>query len=664
MFDKMLIANRGEIACRIIRTARRLKVKTVAVYSTIDSEALHVSMADEAIAIGPAPANESYLLIERIIAAANASAAEAIHPGYGFLSENPELARSCADNDMIFIGPTAAAISAMGSKSTAKTIMTEAGVPLLPGYHGDNQDPAWLQKQADNMTYPVLIKAAAGGGGKGMRVVMQRSAFAAALAAAKREAMNAFNDETVLIEKYLRQPRHIEIQIFRDTHGNGVYLFERDCSMQRRYQKILEEAPAPGMQAERRQMMGQAALKAAEAIGYTGAGTVEFIVDTDENFYFMEMNTRLQVEHPVTEMISGQDLVEWQLGVAAGRPLPLRQDALAIRGHAMEARIYAEDAANDFLPCTGQITHLRFPSESACVRIDTGVQQGDAVSVFYDPMLAKLIVWAEDRPDCLARMQTALAATQIVGLKTNLDFLQAALAHPVLQAGEVTTGFVAEHAGELLKAMYAQKATAAVYQLAALYLMLVHQQHSMARAAASAEPDSPWHLADGWLLNLTSREAITLRAGSTEKTIQLQPADSGFIIRLDNTDTEAAGQLEEQTRLTARLGNRRLQADVIRDKQRLVIFHAGQRYELERLTDAYETPAEEDGGRLLSPMPGKIIAILTAKDQAVSKGDPLLILEAMKMEHTITANQAGTVVDIFFAENDRVDAGVELLTIA
>ena len=409
MFNKILIANRGEIACRVIKTARRLGIKTVAVYSDADAGARHVRLADEAVHIGPAAARESYLVIERIIAAARQTGAQAIHPGYGFLSENEDFCEACEAAGIVFIGPPVSAIRAMGSKSEAKKLMEKARVPLTPGYHGDHQEPGFLNVQADAIGYPVLIKAAAGGGGKGMRLVEKSADFLDALASCKREAAASFGSDHVLVEKYLTRPRHIEIQVFGDTHGNYVYLFERDCSVQRRHQKVLEEAPAPGMTPERRAAMGQAAVDAARAVGYVGAGTVEFIANQDGSFYFMEMNTRLQVEHPVTEMITGLDLVEWQLRVASGEPLPMAQEQLAINGHALEARIYAEDPAKGFLPSTGRLVHLAPPDENMHVRVDTGVEEGDEISPFYDPMIAKLIVWDVNRDRALARMLQALA---------------------------------------------------------------------------------------------------------------------------------------------------------------------------------------------------------------------------------------------------------------
>jgi 3-methylcrotonyl-CoA carboxylase alpha subunit len=434
MFTKILIANRGEIACRVAATARRMGIRTVAVYSEADAGSKHVAVCDEAVLIGPAAAKESYLKGEKIIAVALATGAQAIHPGYGFLSENADFADAVAAAGLVFIGPPASSMRAMGSKSAAKTLMESASVPLVPGYHGRSQEPALLQREADRIGYPVLLKASAGGGGKGMRVIERAEDFMAALASCQREAISSFGDDKVLIEAYLQRPRHIEIQVFADTQGNCVYLHERDCSVQRRHQKVLEEAPAPGMPAARRAAMGEAAVAAAKAVGYVGAGTVEFIANQDGSFYFMEMNTRLQVEHPVTEMITGTDLVEWQLRVAAGQPLPLRQDALKIHGHAIEARIYAENPEKGFLPSIGTLRHMDTPDAvsftlggtdvPASVRIDSGVREGDAISPFYDPMIAKLIVWGADRAQALARMSQALAEFQITGLATNIAFLK------------------------------------------------------------------------------------------------------------------------------------------------------------------------------------------------------------------------------------------------
>ena len=489
MFSKILIANRGEIACRVIRTARRLGIHTVAVYSDADAKALHVEMADEAINIGPAPARDSYLRAEAILDAAKRTGAEAIHPGYGFLSENAAFAEACADAGVVFIGPPASSIRAMGGKSEAKALMETAGVPLVPGYHGEDQSPELLRAEAKRIGFPVLIKASAGGGGKGMRVVTSLEEFDDQLNGAKREAINSFGDDRVLIERYVTRPRHVEIQVFADTQGNCVYLFERDCSIQRRHQKVVEEAPAPNLDPHTRRRMGEAAVAAAKAIGYVGAGTVEFLLDEDGSFFFMEMNTRLQVEHPVTEYITGQDLVEWQLRVAAGGPLPLNQDQLSIHGHAIEVRLYAEDPQKGFLPQTGRLEHLVFPPEDAFVRVDTGVRSGDAISIHYDPMIAKLIVWADDRSSAVRRLRTALSQTQVVGLGANTEFLLAIASHPAFLAADLDTGFIERHETDLLP----EPAPAGddVLALAALGVLLERSAKAQGQGSRLRRPVQP-----------------------------------------------------------------------------------------------------------------------------------------------------------------------------
>ncbi|MBV9394641.1 MAG: acetyl-CoA carboxylase biotin carboxylase subunit, partial [Methylobacteriaceae bacterium] len=515
MFEKILIANRGEIACRIVRTARRMGIVTVAVYSDADRDAMHVAMADEACRIGPPPARESYLKIEAIIAAAKRAGAEAIHPGYGFLSENAGFADACAAAGITFIGPPAAAIRAMGGKSEAKALMDKAGIPLVPGYHGEDQSPDLLAREAERIGYPVLIKASAGGGGKGMKVATQHSEFASQLASAKREAASSFGDDRVLIEKYLEHPRHVEIQVFADAHGNCVYLFERDCSIQRRHQKVIEEAPAPNFPQEMRARMGQAAVEAARAIGYVGAGTIEFLYDAvAKQFYFMEMNTRLQVEHPVTEMITGLDLVEWQFRIAAGERLPLSQEDLAIHGHAIEARLYAEDPERGFLPQTGRLTHLVFPTGEN-VRVDTGVKGGDIISIYYDPMIAKLIAWGIDRDAAIRRFRSALAKTQVAGLKTNVAFLARLAGHPAFKAADLDTRFIDRHQSDLL--VTPPPASEKEFALAALGLLLRRDEEARQAALASADPWSPWGSRNGWRLNDEARSELRLRDLSVER---------------------------------------------------------------------------------------------------------------------------------------------------
>src|SRR5246127_3139671 len=513
MFRKLLIANRGEIACRIAATAARLGIRTVAIYSDVDKNAKHVSCCDEAFAVGGATANESYLAIPSIIRASRETGAEALHPGYGFLAENAEFAEACIAAGLVFVGPPAAAIRAMGDKGTAKSVMAKAGVPVLPGYHGESQEPAFLRSQADAIGYPVMLKPRAGGGGKGMRVVNETSQFDDLLAACRREAKNSFGDDSILIEKYLSRPRHIEVQVFGDTHGNCVYLFERDCSVQRRHQKLLEEAPAPGMTLERRAAMGLAAVNAAKTVGYVGAGTVEFIANQDGSFFFMEMNTRLQVEHPVTEMITGLDLVEWQLRVAGGQPLPLTPEQLEIDGHAIEARVYAEDPDKGFLPSTGRLVHLVPPPESDSVRVDTGVEQGDEITPYYDPMIAKLIVWGADRKQALARMRRALAQYRVVGVSNNINFLSRLVALPSFANAELHTGVIEREQGLLFPPQEAVPDE--VWLVAALAELLHEQREVNAKSAAAADRASPWRALDGWRLNGSAERKLALRLQDT-----------------------------------------------------------------------------------------------------------------------------------------------------
>ena len=660
MFDKILIANRGEIACRVIKTARRLGVRTVAVYSEADAAARHVALADEAVAIGSAPARDSYLCADKIVAAARQTGAQAVHPGYGFLSENAAFAAACAAVGLVFIGPPVAAIEAMGSKSAAKRIMEQAGVPLVPGYHGDAQDDDLLAAEAHKIGYPVLLKAVAGGGGKGMRVVERAEEFAAALAAARRESAAAFGDQAMLVEKYLIRPRHVEIQIFADGHGDVVHLFERDCSLQRRHQKVLEEAPAPGLDDARRGAMGAAAVAAAKAIGYVGAGTVEFIVAADGTFFFMEMNTRLQVEHPVTELVTGQDLVEWQLRVAAGEPLPLGQEALRLNGHAFEARIYAEDPARDFLPATGHLAHLRFPDAGPHVRIDTGVRQGDAVSIHYDPMIAKLIVWDRDRDAALRRLQAALRATQVVGVTTNLDFLATVAAHPRYVAGAVDTGFIDRHREQLVAP--AAPVTDAVLALASLDVLLRRRAEAARAAATGGDPTSPWHQTSGWRLNQDNHQPLRFRVDGAEHEVTVHYRADHFVIDTPGRSLVADGFIAAGGDLVATLDGTRLTLTVVREGADLTLFYRDQRHRL-HLHDPAAAAAEEElpGGGLTAPMPGKIVAVHVAVGDVVARGAPLLVLEAMKMEHTIVAPCAGTVSELRFAVGEQVDDGDALL---
>ncbi|PTU65887.1 3-methylcrotonyl-CoA carboxylase [Chromobacterium sp. Panama] len=650
MFNKILIANRGEIACRVIKTARALGVATVAVHSDADADARFVKLADEAYRLGPAPAADSYLRGDLILDIARRSGAQAIHPGYGFLSENEDFAAACEAAGIAFIGPPASAIAAMGSKSAAKALMEQARVPLVPGYHGERQEPDFLRGQADAIGYPVLIKASAGGGGKGMRIVEASADFEAALASCQREARASFGDDKVLVEKYLPRSRHVEIQVFADSHGQCVYLFERDCSVQRRHQKVLEEAPAPDLPPATREAMGAAACAAARAVGYVGAGTVEFIMEVladgrPGRFFFMEMNTRLQVEHPVTEMITGQDLVAWQLAVASGQPLPLSQEQLSISGHAIEARIYAEDPDKGFLPATGTLYHLRAPAESAVVRIDTGVVAGDSISPFYDPMIAKLIVWGEDRRQALQRLDAALADYQVAGVTTNIPFLRRIVQHASFAGGQVDTGLIARHHDALLPPPAAPDAE----QLALLAL-----------AEALAAPGG-FPVAAGWRLNGALSRKLVFHIAGHDYPVTLRHLGDGCEITAAGRLFSASGRLDGGT-LRARLGDQQREAVVARSGPQRVLFAAGQRLEAQWL-DPLAVAAEEVHGEthLKAPMPGRIVALLAATGVKLNKGDPLLILEAMKMEHTIPAPADGVVKAFYFGTGEQVNDGDELV---
>lgn len=661
MFTKVLIANRGEIACRVIETCRRLGIQTVAVYSDADASARHVRMADDAIRIGPPPARDSYLNIAAILQAAAAASAQAIHPGYGFLSENAAFSAACGDAGIAFVGPPAAAIQAMASKSAAKRLMEKAGVPVVPGYHGDEQDIAFLRARAQAVGWPVLIKASAGGGGKGMRIVASDMDFEAALASCRREAGSSFGDDRVLIEKYLVRPRHIEIQVFADRHGNVVHLFERDCSVQRRHQKVLEEAPAPGLTAEFRAALGHAACDAARAVAYVGAGTVEFIVSGDGSFSFMEMNTRLQVEHPVTEMVTGQDLVEWQLRVAAGEPLPLTQKQLALRGHALEARIYAEDPARGFLPSTGRLAHLTAPGPSVHVRIDTGVEQGDEITEHYDPMIAKLIVWDEDRERARARMLQSLARFRIVGVSNNVGFLSRLVASPAFTAADLDTTLI-EREHDMLFADPVP-IPEVVCVLVALAELLREQQEARGRARRDADRWSPWHARDGWRLNADFTRMLKFRSEAREIAVGVTyAADHSFVFQLDGLAIPVRGELADNGALRAELGGRRLSATVIAAGERRHVFLDGRDFLLSAVDPLYH-PGEGGGtgGGLTAPMPGRIIAVLSQAGSLVARGTPLLILEAMKMEHTIASPIAGTIKAFLYDVGDQVSEGTELV---
>lgn len=651
MFQKILIANRGEIACRVIETAHKLGIRCVAVYSEADANARHVKLADEAFLLGPAASKDSYLRADKILDIAKKSGAQAIHPGYGFLSENEDFASACEQAGIVFIGPPVAAIAAMGSKSAAKKIMQDAGVPLVPGYHGDEQTDHRLQTESARIGYPQLLKAAYGGGGKGMRVVWQASEFTEALASARREAKASFGNDKMLIERYLTKPRHVEIQVFADNHGNAVYLAERDCSIQRRHQKVIEEAPAPNFSHEQRQAMGEAAVKAAQAINYRGAGTVEFLFDEDGAFYFMEMNTRLQVEHPVTEMITGQDLVHWQLLVASGQPLPLAQEAIRLHGHAIEVRVYAEDPEHDFLPQTGTLSYLQQPTASKHVRVDTGVVSGDEVSPFYDPMIAKLIVWDENRDLAIARLRNALADYRIAGVTTNLHFLTCLAAHPAFKAAQLDTHFIARHQEDLFAPAHTDQQQALIF--ATLFIL---QQ----RQLASGVSNNPWQLHHGWQPNDAPTTQLTLHYGETPSLITVQQHAEHYLIQVAGQTVPCKATLLGNT-LTATVADYRTTVQVSQHHNVISVFIAHQRYDFTYQTEVVIENNQEHSGKLTAPMNGTVVAMLATAGSKVNAGDTLVIMEAMKMEYSIKAPKNGVVNAVFYATGDLVKDGAELV---
>ncbi|WP_285962001.1 acetyl/propionyl/methylcrotonyl-CoA carboxylase subunit alpha [Pseudomonas tohonis] len=642
MINTLLIANRGEIACRVMRTAKALGLTTVAVHSEIDRHARHVREADMAVNLGGAKPSESYLLAERIIAAAQASGAQAIHPGYGFLSENAAFARAIEAAGLVFLGPPASAIDAMGSKSAAKALMEEAGVPLVPGYHGEAQDLETFRTAAERIGYPVLLKAAAGGGGKGMKVVEREAELGEALASAQREAQSAFGDARMLVEKYVLKPRHVEIQVFADRHGHCLYLNERDCSIQRRHQKVVEEAPAPGLSPELRRAMGEAAVRAAQAIGYVGAGTVEFLLDERGDFFFMEMNTRLQVEHPVTEAITGLDLVAWQIRVARGEALPITQEQVPLNGHAIEVRLYAEDPQQDFLPASGRLALYREPAAGPGRRVDSGVAEGDEVSPFYDPMLAKLIAWGETREEARQRLLAMLDETAVGGFATNLAFLRRVLAHPAFAAAELDTGFIARHQEQLLPAPAARPE--AFWQVAAE----AFRQGSAARLRED-DPHSPWSRNDGWRPGLPSEVDLHLACGEERQVVRLR-GTAPSPIRLEGERLWQEQDGITRQRLAIRRGNT------------LYLEWDGELQRVEQVDPVAEAQAgHAHHGGLTAPMNGSIVRILVDAGQAVEAGTALVVLEAMKMEHSIRAPHAGTVKALYCSEGELVAEGTALV---
>jgi 3-methylcrotonyl-CoA carboxylase alpha subunit len=664
MFERVLIANRGEIACRVIRTCRRLGIHTIAVYSEADANAQHVRLADEAWPIGGPRPTESYLRGDAILDVARKSGAQAIHPGYGFLSENTAFARACTDAGIAFIGPRPESIDAMGSKAAAKALMEQHEVPLVPGYHGADQASEVLAEQARRTGFPLMIKAAAGGGGKGMRIVRSESEFADALASAQREAASAFGDTRVILERYVEHPRHIEFQVFGDTHGNVIHLNERECSAQRRYQKVLEETPSPFLDEARRAAMGEAAVAAAKAVNYVGAGTVEFIVGQSGEFFFMEMNTRLQVEHPVTEETLGLDLVEWQLRIAAGEPLPLAQDQIHARGHAIEVRLYAEDPDQNFLPGSGKLLKLRLPAMSRHVRIDGGVIEGDTVTIFYDPMIAKLIVWDQDRPQALQRLRDALMACEIVGPKSNIAFLERLARHPVVTEGRIDTGYLDRHLIEFL-AGDAQPDDRVLF--AATAAALLHDESAVLnKAHDNVDPFSPWSRADAWRVGHAGKRIIALSLHGQRYEIEAYGHDGDYRLHHGETTADVRGARHDGSALSARFDGEALRLPVRADGSRVTVHDAaGHRHAFERAA-AFAWQSKEGGGgnEIVAPMPGRIVLVKANAGDAVEEGQELLVMEAMKMELALKAPRAGTIASISATQGDFVEADAVLVRFA
>ena len=656
---KVLIANRGEIACRIIRTLNKLDIDSVALYSDADKTAQHVKLADEAVYIGPSPAAESYLCADKIIDAAIRTGANAIHPGYGFLSENSQFAKTCEENNIIFIGPPTSAIDAMGSKAAAKDIMEKAEVPLVPGYHEEDQSDARLLEEAKKIGFPVLLKAALGGGGKGMRLVESAAEFQDNLDSCKREAIASFGDDFMLVEKYVTEPRHVEIQVFCDQLGNGVYLFERDCSIQRRHQKVIEEAPAPGLSDELRKNMGETAVRAALSIHYVGAGTFEFLLDSDGSFYFMEMNTRLQVEHPVTEKITGQDLVEWQIRAAEGHALPCSQDELTQNGHAIEVRIYAETPENEFLPSTGKIHYLRTPAENDHVRIDSGVIEGDDVSVYYDPMIAKLIVWDETRSGAIHRMDKALQEFCVDGVNTNIEFLSNINSNSDFVNGKLSTHFI-DHHNESLLAL--EKSIDDIHYIYASLYQYLHESTTSESASVALDQRSPWSTVEGWSLNTLPNR--TFRFNNEENTISVTLTFNKKTITAFCGDTSVTCEAYlENDQLTVITGHAQ-RMYVSQCNNQLSLFIEGKAYRLTAHSAEFTAQDDDDKSQLTAPMNGRVVDVFVSAGETVAVDQPLAILEAMKMEHTIRAPVAGTISEVFYAPGDLIDDGAPILAFA
>ena len=661
MFNKILIANRGEIACRIIRTCRQFGIRTVAVYSDADAKAQHVKQADEAVYLGGSMPGESYLCGDKVIEAAKKTGAQAIHPGYGFLSENADFAEAVEAAGLKFIGPKASSMRKMGSKAGAKDLMASHGVPVVPGYTGEDQEPAYLLQEADRIRYPLMIKAAHGGGGKGMRIVRSSDEFLANLESCQREAKNAFGRDRVLLEKYIEQPRHIEIQVFADSHGNTIHLNERECYAQRRYQKVIEESPSPFLTPERRKQMGDAAVQAAKAIDYVNAGTVEFIVGADGDFYFMEINTRLQVEHPVTEMVTGLDLVEWQLRVAAGETLPLSQDEIKTHGHAIEVRLYAEDPEKNFLPGSGRLEKLHLPTASKNVRLDAGVIEGDTVSIFYDPMIAKMIIWDEDRPRALAQLQNALAYADIKGPKSNIEFLEKLVRHPVVVSGTITTNYLDQHLAEVLP----QSDMVSVHFViaATVAALLADERQTRQSAMRSSDPHSPWAIADGWRIGHESQRKLCFQWREHTLDLYAKGAQGNYQIDYNGKTFLVSNAHNHDVTLSFQLDAMAQRFLVHADKNSITVHDGQSRAELERIPAFFfdESKATGSGDRIVAPMPGRMVVVKAAVGDEVFEGQELAVMEAMKMELSLKSPRSGKVAGISVASGDFVEADMLLI---
>ncbi len=667
MLESVLIANRGEIACRVIRTAKRLGVRTIAVYSDADIDAMHVELADEAYRLGPAAASESYLNATKLLEIAQRVRAQAIHPGYGFLAENARFAEACAGAGVVFIGPPAEAIRAMGSKSAALELMSQAGVPVLPGYRGGDQSDKALIEAAKSVGFPLIVKPVAGGGGKGMRIVASPAELKPALDSSRREAQAAFGDSDLLLERYLERARHVEVQVFADSHGNTVHLYERDCSIQRRHQKVIEEAPAPGLSDALRERMGSVAVRAAQTIGYVGAGTVEFLLDPDaakqkkkksDPFFFMEMNTRLQVEHPVTEMVLDIDLVEWQLRIASGEPLPKTSPQLGPSGHAIEARIYAEDPARGFLPASGRLTHLRAP-DGPGLRVDTGVRQGDEIGVHYDPMIAKLVAHGRDRNEAVRRLSRALGGYEILGVTTNIAYLSRIVAHPSYTAADIDTGFVGRFKDALMPLPGSGFEPGHAAVAAILHLVL---NGLIPSVRTTGDGRSPWARLRGFRLNADAVEYLRLRAGEEIRVFNLTRSATGMNISCGEEVFACSARINADGILDAHINGRRVRAVATFDHGRIELWLEGNVYRFVLVDpDERRAAAQSGHGHLTAPMPGKIIAVLVEAGAAVTRGQPLVTMEAMKMEHTVAAPFDGVVETVRFGVGDLVNEGADLI---